>query len=133
MTCPRCWASSAGPCDTAGSSRRRAAFSNPYYYSDPTHQTPFGLYTFSYFAEDHLLRRQVPSYARRPEFAVRSLTLGFKSPRPFYGRFAVKRALQILINLNHWTKELYEENLCYLMPCYELHVRLERLGTQASV
>ena len=24
-------------------------FSNPYYYSDPTHKTTFGLYTFSYF------------------------------------------------------------------------------------
>jgi hypothetical protein len=26
-------------------------FSNPFYYSDPTHRTPFGLYTMAYFCD----------------------------------------------------------------------------------
>ena len=101
-------------------------FSNPYYHSDPTHRTPFGLYTFSYLADGDFFRRRVPSYSRTPDFRVRSVTLQFKSPRPFYGRYAVKRALQTVINATRWTQEFYEENLCYLFPCYELRVQLER-------
>src|SRR5258706_13782735 len=37
-------------------------FSNPYFYSDPTHRSSFGLYTFSYFSINSPLHRKVPSY-----------------------------------------------------------------------
>ena len=40
-------------------------FAHPYFSSDPTHVHRFGLYTFSYLAQDGLFRRQVPGYVRR--------------------------------------------------------------------
>lgn len=102
-------------------------FSNPYYYSDPTHRTAFGLYSFSYLASDTIYRRQVPSYARNEHFRLNSARLRFKSSPPFYGRYAFKRAVEMLVNLNRWSQEFYEENLCYLVPCYEVQFRLLRL------
>jgi SAM-dependent methyltransferase len=102
-------------------------FSNPYYFSDPTHKTAFGLYSFSYLAADGIYRRQVPSYVRDERFALQSARLGFKSPPPFYGRYAFKRAIGALVNLTRWSQEFYEENLCYLVPCYEVRFRLVRL------
>lgn len=104
-------------------------FSNPYFFSDPTHKTAFGLYSFSYLASDELYRRQVPSYCRNDQFRLESATLGFKSPRPFYGRYAFKRAVGLLVNLNRWSQEFYEENLCYVVPCYEVQFRLVRVAT----
>ncbi len=101
-------------------------FSNPYFASDPTHRTPFGLYSFSYLASDRLHRRQVPSYVRREGLVLQSVLLGFKSPRPFYGRYAFKRAVGILVNATQWSREFYEENLTSLVPCYELRFDLVR-------
>jgi len=38
-------------------------FSNPYFYSDPTHVRHFGLYTFFYFAdEEDQPQRKVPAF-----------------------------------------------------------------------
>jgi ubiquinone/menaquinone biosynthesis C-methylase UbiE len=102
-------------------------FSNPYYASDPTHRRPFGLYTFSYLTADAPLRRAVPSYGEPLPLRVERVVLGFKSPPPFYGRYAFKRAVGLLVNLSRWTREFYEENLVYLVPCYELRFSLLRL------
>ena len=102
-------------------------FSNPYFYSDPTHRSSFGLYTFSYLAEDRTYRRGVPNYGYSSAFWLRSVRLRFKSSPPFYGRYAIKRVIEVLVNATRWTQEFYEENLCYLLPCYELHFVLERL------
>ncbi len=106
-------------------------FSNPYFYSDPTHRTPFGLYTFSYLAGENLFRRKVPHYERDLEFDLVAVNLVFKSPRPFYGRYAFKRLLGLIFNMNRWTREFYEENLCYLFPCYEIHYELRRRTNDA--
>lgn len=103
-------------------------FSNPYFFSDPTHKTAFGLYSFSYLASDKILRRQVPSYCRNDRLELESVQLRFKSPPPFYGRYAFKRAVEVLVNLTRWSQELYEENFCYLLPCYEVQFRLVRLS-----
>lgn len=102
-------------------------FSNPYFASDPTHRTAFGLYTFSYLARDALHTRTVPAYVRNDALKLQSVALGFKSPRPFYVRYAFKRAVGLLVNLSSWTREFYEENLCYLVPCYELRFVLVRV------
>jgi SAM-dependent methyltransferase len=102
-------------------------FSNPYYYSDPTHRTPFGLYSFSYFAVDDVLRRKVPRYGRQPLLRLLDVRLGFKSARPFALRHAAKRAIGLLVNRSTFTKELYEENFSHVVPCYEVTFRLERL------
>lgn len=101
-------------------------FSNPYFASDPTHRTPFGLYTFSYLTADAPLRRQVPHYADPLPVRLERVTLGFKSTPPFYGRHAFKKLVGLLVNSSRWSKEFYEENLTYLLPCYELVFELRR-------
>lgn len=102
-------------------------FSNPYYYSDYTHRRFFGLYTFCYLASSTLFQRQVPTYQRDLNFELISVDLGFKSPPPFYVRYGIKRFWGFVFNLNRWTQELYEENFCYLIPCYEIRYRLRRV------
>lgn len=101
-------------------------FSNPYFASDPTHRRAFGLYTFSYVTERPPLRRQVPHYAEPLPLTLEHVELGFKSAPPFYGRHAVKLALGRVVNFSRWTREFYEENLVYLLPCYELRFSLVR-------
>lgn len=99
-------------------------FSNPYYYSDFTHQTPFGLYSFSYVSKDNIFSRKVPNYIGTHDFELCKVDLIFKSPRPFYLRWGVKKILQSIFNLNTYFKEFYEENLCFVFPCYEIRYEL---------
>jgi ubiquinone/menaquinone biosynthesis C-methylase UbiE len=101
-------------------------FSNPYFYSDPTHRAPFGLYTFCYWVAESPFRRQVPHYREPLPLAYERVEHVFKSGRPFYGRHAVKKALSWWVNRSRWTQELYEENLCWLLPCYEIRHVLRR-------
>lgn len=101
-------------------------FSNPHYYSDPTHRQTFGLYSMSYFAQDPILRRKVPHYGRTCRLELSDVRLEFKSSRPFYGRYAAKRLLHYIVNLCTWTREFYEENLCFILPCYEVRYRLKK-------
>jgi hypothetical protein len=101
-------------------------FSNPYYYSDYTHRNFFGLYSFSYLSEDAILRRKVPHYTSSLWFELEEVHLVFKSSPPFYGRHVLKQAFQVLFNVNSYMKEFYEENCCYLFPCYEIRYSLRR-------
>ena len=103
-------------------------FSNPYYYSDPTHRQPFGLYTFSYLAEDQLLRRRVPRYGRDPRLRIQSVLLRFRSAAEF-GRVRgrLRSAFGRIVNANVWTQEFYEENLAGLIPCFELEFQLVKV------
>ncbi|HEX5126442.1 MAG TPA: methyltransferase domain-containing protein [Rhodocyclaceae bacterium] len=100
-------------------------FSNPYFYSDPTHTKFFGLYTLSYLAEDRLFKRQVPKYGRELKFELIEARLQFDSPFPIRG--VLKRLIGPLFNLSRWLQEFHEENLCYLLPCYQLRFELRRL------
>ena len=102
-------------------------FSNAYYYSDPTHRRPFGLYTFSYFAEDPIMRRRVPSYGRTPRLRLEEMRLGFRSEAQFPGRRLLKQGLARVVNSNVWLQEFYEENLTGILPCYELHFELVKV------
>ena len=104
-------------------------FSNPYFYSDPTHRTPFGLYTFCYLAAGSPFSRQVPTYQADFLFRIERVDLVFKSARPFYGRYAFKWAIGRIFNSCNYMREWYEENLCYLFPCYEICYRLRRVPT----
>lgn len=101
-------------------------FSNPYFYSDPTHERFYGLYTLSYWVTDPLFRRNVPHYEAPLPFTLRSAKLGFRSPKAFPIRRLLKRPLQWWVNATRGTQEFYEENLCWLLPCYEIEFRLER-------
>jgi ubiquinone/menaquinone biosynthesis C-methylase UbiE len=103
-------------------------FANPYFHSDPTHRNAlgFGLYTMSYYARDPIFRRQVPGYVRREQLTLKSVGLVFKASPPFYGRYALKRTIGALFNSTRYLQELWEENLCYLFPCYEIRYVLGR-------
>jgi len=99
-------------------------FSNAYFYSDPTHRRPFGLYTFSYYADDPLLSRRVPTYGRAPRLRIEAVSLRFRSAVEFPVRHRVKRAMSRVVNRSVWMQEFYEENLAGIVPCYELDFRL---------
>jgi len=102
-------------------------FSNPYFYSDHTHKSFFGLYTFCYFTSNSFFKRNVPSYNREIKFQLVSVGLTFKSSPPFYFRHVIKKVVEKIVNLTNYTREFYEENLCYLFPCYEIRYRLIKL------
>lgn len=104
-------------------------FSNPYFYSDPTHSRFFGLYTFSYWANEKLFRRRVPQYGVAPCFELIDVRLDFDSPFPV--RALIKRVIGPIFNLTRWLQEFHEENLCYTLPCYQLRFSLRRLPAQS--
>lgn len=92
-------------------------FSNPYHYSDPTHVRFFGLYSFYYYCHTRLqLNRKVPTFYTDARLEILSLKLRFRSP--FKSRKLWKRLHEKIFNLNPSMQEFYEENLCYLFPCY---------------
>lgn len=99
-------------------------FSNPYYYSDHTHRTPFGLYSLSYFCKNTFFRREVPNYHKELDFELMNVGLIFKSSPPFYLRWGIKKIFQFIFNLSGYMMELYEENFCYFIPCYEIRYEL---------
>ena len=101
-------------------------FSNPYYYSDPTHKRFFGLYTFEYFCKERgRFKRQVPAFYYDYAYQTSEIRLIFKSS--WRSRNLVKKACQLLFNLSPWMMEFYEENLCNLIPCYGIEVTLRPL------
>ncbi|MFZ4059144.1 MAG: class I SAM-dependent methyltransferase [Ferruginibacter sp.] len=99
-------------------------FSNAYFYSDYTHKSFFGLYSFSYMVKDNLLRRKVPNYNLNTGLALKNVQLRFKSPiiinRPF--RFL----WQLIFNANTFMKEWYEDSWSATFPCYELQFILKK-------
>ncbi|HJQ36179.1 MAG TPA: methyltransferase domain-containing protein [Thermoanaerobaculia bacterium] len=111
-------------------------FSNPYYFSDPTHTVVpgFGLYTMSYYARpgDVLRRKNIPGYVRREHLTLECVDLRFKSTIPFYGRHALKRLIGTLFNSCRYMQELWEENFCYLFPCYEIRYVLTKTADVGS-
>ncbi len=99
-------------------------FSNPYFYSDPTHVRFFGLYTFFYYCRPELqLRRKVPVFYSDIRIRITSLRLRFRSP--FKGRKWWKKGQEKLFNLNSGMQEFYEENLCQLLPCYGISIEFK--------
>jgi SAM-dependent methyltransferase len=106
-------------------------FSNPYFYSDLTHRSFFGLYTFCYLSSDSPFSRQVPTYQNNFLFSIEYVDLRFKSAKPFYVRYALKSLIGKIFNSCNYMKELYEENFCYIFPCYEVSYRLKRLEVRS--
>ncbi len=99
-------------------------FSNPYFYSDPTHTRTFGLYSFAYLAECALFHRGVPRYGRDWGFVVERVELAFLSPFPVRG--ALRGLFGRVVNAHRWCQEFYEENLTGLVGCYEVRATLRR-------
>lgn len=108
-------------------------FSSPHYYSDPTHRTHFGLYTLGYFVADTPMRRKVPQYIDPMPFIHLRPRYVFYSPRPNYVRYAVKRGIGYIVNASVWSQEFYEENLCWIFPCNEIHYELVRMSAAEEV
>lgn len=105
-------------------------FSNPAFYSDPTHRAFFGLYTFTYWVRASPFRRQVPQYTDPLPFQLLQARHRFKSSPPFYVRHTMKKLLSAWVNQSRWTQELYEEHFCWLMPCHEIEFLLRRDAMQ---
>lgn len=99
-------------------------FSNPHYYSDYTHKTFFGLYTFYYMSKRSSLKRKVPNFYNNLDFEVINIRYNFYSP--FIIRNYIKRIFTKIFNLNQYTQELYEEHFCYLFPANELSFILKK-------
>lgn len=100
-------------------------FSNPMYYSDYTHRAFFGYYTLHYFnADQSALKRKVPTFYCDTRIKIVSQRFIFFSS--FSGLRFLKKLFQRLVNLNTWTQEFYEENLCYLIPCYGMEIKFTR-------
>ncbi len=102
-------------------------FSLPYFYSDPTHKTFFGLYTLCYFTEKHPFVRKVPTYGRSLAFEISSVELVFKAERPFYIRYATRKMIGFVFNASNALKELYEDMFSNFFSCYEVCYRLRKL------
>lgn len=101
-------------------------FSNPYFYSDPTHKNFFGLYTFCYYIKSNIFSRKVPLYKNQFSLELITVNLIFKSPKPFYIRYVIKKFLGFIFNLNSFFRELHEEWFCYLLPCYEIEYIIKK-------
>ena len=99
-------------------------FTNPYYYSDYTHKTFFGLYTFYYMSKNSSLKRGVPNFYNNLDFEI--IEIRYKFYSPFKIRNYIKMVFTKIFNLNGYIQELYEENLCYLFPAYELSFILKK-------
>lgn len=98
-------------------------FSNPYYYSDYTHKRFFGLYSFEYFSgSQKRFYRKVPSFYHDYGFVTEKIRLVFTSP--WKGRKLFKRFFGTVFNINAGMQEFYEENLCYIIPCYGIQAEL---------
>lgn len=90
-------------------------FSNPYFYSDPTHKRFFGLYTFSYFSKSHFpYRRKVPKFYNSCDFRIKKQKIIFHS-----------KTLEKIFNSRFRLQEIYEKYLSSFLPCYGLELTLE--------
>lgn len=96
-------------------------FSNPFYYSDYTHSKFMGLYTFYYFVdEQYQLKRKVPSFYT--DIRIRVTDQRLVIANPFKQGNWFKKILERLFNRTTALQEFYEENLCYIFPCYGLQI-----------
>ncbi len=100
-------------------------FSNPYFYSDYTHKTSFGLYSFCYFSKESPFKRGVPMFYNSFNFRIKRVKLVFYSP--FLIRNIFRKILTWVFNSSRFMQEWYEEGFCYMFPAYELEFELEKL------
>lgn len=99
-------------------------FSNPYYYSDYTHRTPFGLYSFCYFAGQTPYRRKVLHYQKDIEFRIVRQKIIFYSPFKFINLF--RKLYGFVFNSSLFMQELYEGSLSGSFPAHELSFELQK-------
>lgn len=95
-------------------------FSNPYYYSDPTHTTFFGLYSMYYFTSEDKqpLLRKVPSFYTKCRFIVKEIKIHLLD-RKLIDRIIFPRMFNF-INKNIKRQDFYERRLCRLFPAGQI-------------
>lgn len=101
-------------------------FSNPFFYSDPTHKNHFGLYTFCYYASAKQFSREVPSYIRTNSLDLLEVKLVFMACKGRYVRSAFRKVLNYIFNASSYFQELFEESFCWIFPCYEIRYELQK-------
>ena len=99
-------------------------FSNPYYSSDYTHKTPFGLYTFCYFARLTPYRRKVLHYQKEINFRINHQKIVFYSPFKFIN--VLRKIYGVIFNSSILMQEYYEGSVSKILPAYEIKFELEK-------
>lgn len=96
-------------------------FSNPWYYSDPTHVRPWGIYTISYFmdAEDQI-GRKVPSFYTHARFKLLEHKLVLPR-RNLFERITVP-IIRAIFNRCFWAVEAYERRWTWIWPAEEIRM-----------
>ena len=99
-------------------------FSNPYYYSDPTHVRFFGLYTMNYFVdtEKQPAAWRVPAFYSKTRFDMESVKLSFYRSN-LWDRLFVP-LLRYLVNRSPGAQDFYERRLCWMLPAAEIRYRM---------
>ncbi|MDH5546850.1 MAG: methyltransferase type 11 [Gammaproteobacteria bacterium] len=100
-------------------------FSNPYYYSDPTHVRFFGLYTMNYFVSPEkqpFPKRLVPAFYTDTRYEIDTIKISFYRMNIF-DRVTVP-LLRKIVNLNFAMQDFYERRLCRLFPASEISYTL---------
>ena len=99
-------------------------FSNPYYYSDPTHVRFFGLYTMYYFMDEDKQpdTHKVPSFYSPARFEMESVRISFYRFNLF-DRIVVP-ILRYLVNRNARWQHFYELRLSWLYPAAEIRYKM---------
>ena len=106
-------------------------FSNPYYYSDPTHVRFFGLYTMSYFvdADKQPGPHKVPPFPTIARFAIEAVSLSFYRFNLFERLFVP--LLRYLVNRTPASQHYYELRLSWIFPAAEVRYRLRPCKSDA--
>ena len=90
-------------------------FANPYYYSDPTHVRPFGLFSMHYFVNaEQQWRRKVPCYYSDTKFNLIDVKLAFY--KDSWIDHLITPILHYIVNNSRFTQHFYERRLCWLWP-----------------
>jgi SAM-dependent methyltransferase len=99
-------------------------FSNPYYYSDPTHVRFFGLYTMNYFVDTEKQPEawRVPVFYSPTRFEMESVKLSFYRTNLFDRLFVP--VLRYFVNRSPGAQNFYERRLCWILPAAEVRYRM---------
>lgn len=101
-------------------------WSNPYFFSDPTHKTFFGYYTMSYYARDERSYRKVPKYIRCENLLLEDVSLVFKVDKSHFLLYPFYLLLGALVNLTTRGKEIFEFHFAKLIPVYEIKYKIKK-------
>ena len=107
-------------------------WSNPYYWSDPTHKSTYGLYSFEYFSGGRFFRRKVPSYSKLEGLTTIGVKIRFRSMFSGYVGVYIAKLLEAIANSSKKMQELWEYNLASVLRVYEIEYLIEKTGESKS-